>query len=144
MGTTLYEKDFHAWARQETEVIRAGQVTELDFEHIAEKLEAMTKSESRELTSRLAVLISHLLKWQLQLGKRSRSWRSTMDVQRTDIMDLLEDSPSLRHEIEKKIERAYTKARILAEAETGMECETFQETCPFLFSEIVNQDFWPD
>jgi hypothetical protein len=35
-------------------------------ENIAEELESMGRSDKRELESRLEVLLTHLLKWQLR------------------------------------------------------------------------------
>ena len=62
MGTP-YEKDVVAWAMEQAALLRAGQLSALDIEHIAEEIEDVGKSEKRELASRMAVLLSHLLKW---------------------------------------------------------------------------------
>ena len=56
----------------------------------------MVASEKREVRSRLALIVQHLLKWQYQPDLRSRSWRATLHVQRRDLLAVLEDSPSLR------------------------------------------------
>jgi hypothetical protein len=62
----LYERDFFAWANQQASLLRAGQFAQADVEHIAEEIESMGRSEKRELLSRLAILLMHLLKWQAQ------------------------------------------------------------------------------
>lgn len=61
-----YDLDFHAWILKNVELLRNGQLTEVDAEHIAEELESMGKRDLRQLRSRLQVLIMHLLKWQHQ------------------------------------------------------------------------------
>ncbi len=41
---------------------------------------ATAKADKRELLSRLKVLLMHLLKWQFQADKRSKSWKMTINV----------------------------------------------------------------
>lgn len=145
METTVeYENDFYSWLMKNAFLLRQRKFTEIDAENIAEELEAMGRSEKRELVSRLSVLIAHLLKWRYQAVKRSRSWKNTISTQRIDINDLLEDSPSLRHDIAEKIDRAYKKARIMAEDETGIDKKNFPASCPFSPEEIMNEDFLPE
>ncbi len=83
--SNLYDTDIVAWASQQAELLRSGQWSRLDLANIAEEIEDVGKSEQRELASRLAVLIGHLLKWQFQPEKRSRSWADTIDVQRARV-----------------------------------------------------------
>jgi len=139
-----YDKDFYLWLMKNAKLIREGKFSELDTEHIAEELEAMGKSEQRELISRLAVLLAHLLKWTFQTVRRTRSWKNTIATQRIDIIDLLEDSPSLQYEIEKKIAKAYERSRFMAENETGIDKNQFPVECPFSVDQILQQDFYPE
>jgi len=139
-----YEKDFYAWAMKNAEFVRQGQWGEIDHEHVAEELESMGRREKRELVSRLAVLLAHLLKWQSEPERRSESWKYTIETQREDISDLLEDSPSLCYETGEKLAKAYKKAVRLAVRETGMQKSVFPEICPFSFEQALNDDFFPD
>ncbi|MEC4817035.1 MAG: DUF29 family protein [Scytonema sp. PMC 1069.18] len=43
------------------------------------------------------MLFSHLLKWQYQPERRSKSWERTIREQRKRISLLLDDSPSLKY-----------------------------------------------
>lgn len=92
---TLHDRDFYAWTLQQASLLREGRLSEADIVHIAEELESMGASERRELTNRLAVLMAHLLKWQFQPELRGNSWRNTIDVQRYDVKELLEENPTL-------------------------------------------------
>lgn len=139
----VYEQDFHRWLTANVAIIREGQLGEIDAEHIAEELEAMGKRERRELVSRLTVLLAHLLKWEFQPSHRSRSWRNTLTVQRGELADLLEDSPSLRAELENYIDRAYSRARLLAEDETGLDAALFPAECPYALEAILDPAFLP-
>jgi hypothetical protein len=139
-----YEQDFYAWAIHNAELLRQGRLSEIDVEHIAEELECMGRSEKRELMRRLGVLLAHLLKWVYQPHRRSRSWRATIEGQREDLKALLEESPSLKPELEQKLNEAYRRAKIEAEKQTGIHKNRFPETCPFSLKEALDNDFWPD
>ncbi len=79
---TLYEEDFHEWALRNAELVRSGRIEEADWENIAEELEGMALSQRRELFNRLVVLMTHLLKWQLQTSQNAEpywSWRVTIN-----------------------------------------------------------------
>lgn len=90
-----YDKDFYAWILRNVALIRAGRLSEIDREHVAEELESMGKSEKRELINRLALLMMHLLKWEFQPERRGNSWRASIYHQRLKLKKLLEESPSL-------------------------------------------------
>jgi hypothetical protein len=138
-----YEKDFYAWTVHNTQLMRAGKLSEIDVEHIAEELESMGKSNKRELINRLAVLIAHLLKWQFQSGRRSKSWMLTIKNQRFEIEDLLSDSPSLKSEIAGQFEHAYQKALLLAAEQTGIDEKDFPSKCPFTLKQCLDAKFFP-
>ncbi len=71
---TSYESDVVAWAKEQAAFIRAGHFDQLDLAHIAEEIEDVGKSEQRELASRMAVLLAHILQWKFQPQKRCMSW----------------------------------------------------------------------
>jgi Domain of unknown function DUF29 len=48
MGTT-YEQDVVAWASEQAALLRAGKLSAIDIEHIAEEIEDVGRSEQREL-----------------------------------------------------------------------------------------------
>lgn len=144
MGNSLYEQDFHAWALQQAELLRTRQLDCADLDNIAEEIESMARSEKRELTSRLTVLLLHLLKWQYQPGFRSRSWQLTIKGQRRSVSRHMKENPSLKSYLDQSMSDAYGDATIEAQRETGLGAETFPVTCPFTFDQAINDDFWPD
>jgi hypothetical protein len=141
---SLYEQDFYAWANEQAALLRAGQLSAADIEHIAEEIESMGKTEKRELVNRLAVLLLHLLKWQYQPMLRGPSWRATIRIQRLDIARHLIDNPSLRAKHVEAIRDGYAKALIRASAETGLTEGTFPGTYPWSFDQLIEDDFWPE
>jgi len=138
-----YEKDFYAWTVHNAKLLREGKLSEVDIEHVAEEIESMGKNEKRELINRLAILIAHLLKWQFQEERRSNSWKYTIEEQRDEVLELLEESPSLKHEIEEKFDRAYRKAILWAATEMGVNKSLFKEECPYTLNKVLNKDFYP-
>lgn len=60
MGTA-YEADVIAWVNEQAVLLRSGNFTALDIEHIADEIEDVGKNEIREFSSRMAVLLSYLL-----------------------------------------------------------------------------------
>ena len=95
----LYDTDIVAWATQQAALLREGAWSALDIANIAEEIDDVGRSEKRELSSRLAVLLSHLLKWKFQPELRGNSWRATIAVQRRALTRKLAKSPSLKHQL---------------------------------------------
>ncbi|HEX3954075.1 MAG TPA: DUF29 domain-containing protein [Stellaceae bacterium] len=77
-NAAAYDEDFVEWTVEQTRLLRTGALSEIDIENLAEEIESMGRSTRRELRSRLAGLLTHLLKWQYQPGFRSRSWAGTI------------------------------------------------------------------
>ncbi len=140
---SLYEQDFYAWANEQAALLRAGDLTAADIINIAEEIESIGKTEQRELENRLAVLLSHLLKWQFQPMRRCPSWEATIRVQRRDLARHIDRNPSLKPQIADAISYAYENARIEAAAETGLLESTFPAPCSWSFEQIMDAQFWP-
>jgi Domain of unknown function DUF29 len=139
-----YDKDFYAWALESAELLRQKKFDQIDIEHIAEEIESMGKSNKRSLINHLSVLITHLLKCKFQAERRGTSWENTIERQRIDIQELLEESPSLKHEIELKFSLAYKRARLDASSEMGIKKNVLPEKCPFSLSQCLDNEFFPD
>ena len=135
----LYDEDFYEWTVRNAELLRCGRVSEADLVHIAEEIEDMGKRERREMLSRLAVLMAHLLKWQAQPERRSASWRGTIRVQRRDIGKLLEEMPSLRRFLKDNLPEAYERALTEAAVDTGLTEDVFPSTCPYSLDAILDE-----
>ena len=139
----LYERDFHAWLEDQAAKLRARSHNDIDWENLAEEVESVGRSQKRELRSRLARLVQHLLKWQFQPGRRSESWRSTISEQRTFIAGLLKDSPSLKKFPAEIFLDAYKDGRVEAIDETGMLATAFPKEPPFSIEQALDRRFLP-
>lgn len=143
MSVGLYEHDFYAWTHQQAALLRAGTLSGLDLDLIAEEIESMGRAEKRELVSRLAILLMHLLKWRFQPVGQCTSWRLTIKEQRRELLDHLADNPSLRRIIPQALESAYARAQITAARETSLPETTFPAQCPWTLEEIMAETFGP-
>lgn len=141
---TTYETDFYSWTQQQAGLLKAGRFSDADFENIIEEIESMGRSEKRELESRLAVLLQHLLKWKYQPARRGKSWELTIKWQRVDFLKVLRDNPGLKSKLAGLLIDAYQSAVIKASEETGIDESDFPTTCPWSFEEIANSLFYPD
>ncbi len=96
-----------------------------DYQDVEEGLEilldVMARAEKRAIRSQLIRLMAHIIKWQIQPEKRSRSWAATILNARSEIEAEQEYSPSLnRKHIEEIWAKAFGQAKKEAETETGI------------------------
>jgi hypothetical protein len=143
MGTS-YEKDVVAWAAEQAALLRAGKLSAIDIEHIAEEIEDVGKSQQRELNSRMSVLLAHLLKWQYQPARRGASWETTIKAQRLEVAYLLDEAPSLKSMLTDSAWMKVVWAKAIAQAvsETGL--NAFPEVCAWPVERILSQTFYPE
>ena len=59
-----------------------GRLDEVDAENVAEEILDVGSNEYDKLESALRVLLMHMLKWDHQPEKRTRSWENTIAIQR--------------------------------------------------------------
>ncbi|RCJ14916.1 hypothetical protein A6S26_09675 [Nostoc sp. ATCC 43529] len=140
----LYETDFVAWTKQTVQLIRDRQFDQVDWDAVIEEIDSLGRSERRELKSRLEVLLQHLLKWQYQSNLQSGSWQNTIDEQRNRIIDLLQESPSLKSYPEEVLAQCYHRGLKAASNETKLPIDTFPPECPYSIAQILDAEFLPD
>ena len=132
----LYERDYSQWAETMADLLASGNFTQLDIENLVEEVRDLSKRERDRLLSSLRLILHHLLKWDYQSNKRSRSWENTIGRERDNIGLYLEDSPSLvRYLDNESLEKIYRVARADAMRETGLE---LPEMCPYDIETVMN------
>lgn len=133
----LYEADEHAWLLRQIAALQAGHPHELDAPNLVEFLESMARRDVRELRSRLARLLQHMLKFTVQPGRASRSWAKTVLHQQAELRDIVEQA-SLRQEALHRLESAYELARRYAAIETGLPATAFPANNPWTLDEALH------
>jgi len=139
----LYDTDFSEWSVRNAELLRSGQFAEADLEHIAEEIEDLSKREHRGLKSAVTQIMLHLLKYQMQPARRSKSWLASIAKQRIRIEDILQQSPSLRPALPEILAQCYKSAVKLASIETGIARNQFPAVCPFTVEMLLDDEFPP-
>ncbi|ANV86367.1 DUF29 domain-containing protein [Picosynechococcus sp. PCC 7117] len=135
--STLYEQDFSQWAETMAELLENGQFSALDIENLVEEVRDLSKRERDRLLSSIRLILHHLLKWDHQPQKRSRSWQVTIERERNNIQQYLEDSPSLKRFLTQQwIDKAYVNARLNAIAETGID---MPKDCSYRLADVLDR-----
>ncbi len=147
VSNSAYERDYYAWVQEQVAALRERRPEALDWENLREEVEDLGKRERRDLRSRLEVILVHLLKWQFQAQKRSRSWEGSLAEQRLRAMDLLGENPSLKPQLPELTARAYQLACMAAASEMGLRKREWQRTfpaaCPWSVEQVLDEDFVP-
>lgn len=143
--SAAYDEDLYTWSMEQAALLRAGRIAEADVLNIAEEIDDVGKQEYYRLESALRVLLTHMLKWDYQPKRRSRSWWSSITVQRNQIRDLLDDNPGLKPRLESAVSRAYRNGRVEASAQTRLGLKTSPVDCPYSWQDIMERPVdWPD
>ncbi len=139
----LYETDFYAWIQEQANLLRDHQWSQLDLSNLIEEIESLGRQQRAELRNRLSVLIGHLLKWEYQPDRRSRSWLNTIRIQRIDTLELIEENPSLKPYLQEVLQKAYIKGIVLASGDTNLPVKTFPQDCLYTLDDILSDRFYP-
>jgi hypothetical protein len=90
-----YERDFYSWLMEQARLIREGRWSAIDRD-LAEEIESLGREQFNKLESALRGFLLHLLKWDFQPERRSRSWELSIKEQRIAVQDVLDDNPGQR------------------------------------------------
>jgi hypothetical protein len=133
----LYEQDYSQWAETMADLLASRSFIELDIENLVEEVRDLSKRERDRLLSSVRLILHHLLKWDYQPQKRSRSWQITIERERENLALYLEDSPSLkRYLCEEWVNKMYRTARLDANKETRVEMPV---DCPYSVKDILEK-----
>ena len=116
-----YDTDILIWSEHQAALLRrraTGELlneADLDWSNIAEEIESLGRSDRRELRSRVATILVHLIKLQASPAADPRAgWRVTVLEQRAGLRDVLRDSPSLTRTVAAVIAEEIEAAREIA------------------------------
>ena len=132
----LYEKDETAWLDAMAELASLEHCAGMDLPNLREYLTDMAASDRREVYSRLAVLLTHFLKWEFQPEHRGNSLRGTIREQRRELR-LRCASGTLWNHAEAVLRDAYSDALMQAVDETGLPLEAFPADNPWTLTHLL-------
>lgn len=136
-----YERDFYSWTFEQARLVREGRWEGVDRENVAEEIESLGREQFAKLESAIRVLLMHMLKWDHQPERRSRSWSLSIKVQRMRVARVLGQNPGLKPRIPEAVGEGYAQARVEAALETGLDEDVFPRRCLYSWDDIVGRDF---
>ncbi len=141
--TQIYDRDYHLWLEETAQLLKNRDFEQLDLENLIEEIETLGRNERNKLISSLRLIYQHLLKWQYQPEKRSKSWTDTIARERDNINDYIEDMPSLKRLLDapEAIAKAYSRGRRDAMKETGI--NNLPRECPFTIEQVLDSNYLP-
>lgn len=141
----LYEADYYSWTLEQAAALRAGAFAALDTHHLAEEMDDLGRETFKELESAYRLILIHMLKWDRQPERRSRSWAGTIKTQRLEADYVLRDNPGLRSRQSEALERSWRKARIKAAVEMRRAEAMLPADNPYTLQEMMDRPFdWPE
>ena len=141
--TSLYDRDLNLWLEEVIAQLKCGDFHNLDIENLVEELEGLAGRDKRELKSRLRTLLEHLLKrLYVNMPDCFNGWENTIREQRSQLEDILEQSPSLKAMWAETFDNAWRSAL----KNTRQEYRNFKFPDLWQFSRnidaMLNIDFW--
>lgn len=143
---TLYEVDYALWLDQTLEQVKNRQLEALDWENLAQEIEDLGIELRHKVDSYLKQLLIHLLLykyWTVERDRCASGWQDEIDNFRDELEFLLK-SKTLYNYFLTRIDAMYLKARIRTIKKTKLSSTIFPEQCPFLVSELLDFDFYPE
>lgn len=104
----------------------------------------MGKRHRRAHLASYLVLMAHLLKWQYQPQRRSRSWSGTIERERLRIERREEQSRILERAAWSELQSVYARARQEAALQTELPLTVFPVTCPYTMFQLRDRHFMPE
>jgi hypothetical protein len=133
--------DLYGWVEQQVALLRAGRAAEIDAGLVAEELQDVGSEQFDKLESALCIVLLHMLKWDQQPSRRTRSWQLSIAAQRLQVNKVLRRNPGLKSRIDEALADAYQQSRIEAARETRLALSRFPPDCPYAWAEITERAF---
>jgi hypothetical protein len=111
----LYEEDIVLWSEEQARALRAAALSganlPIDWENVAEEIEALGRSERSTLASHINTIIEHLARLDASPATDPRKgWIETILRTRDNIENVLESSPRLKRSVEEIIAAEHPRA----------------------------------
>lgn len=141
----LYDSDFYSWALEQARALQEHRIEDLDWENLAEEVADLARSERRTFRSQCARIIEHLLKFTFspptEVERNSRLWRLSLIEARSELAELLAESPGLRPSVGELFKASWRKGRLEALKAMEIPEHTIPEAPLWSFDEVMDESF---
>ena len=140
---SLYEEDILLWVEDTVAKLKAGDFKHLDLENLIEEVESLGISQHKELLSRLAVILAHILKRvYVHSPYDYNGWERTISTQRIHLQVLLKKVPSLKTHWDSSLEDAWEIA--LKTVQGDYPAVEFPDRFPYPtdVDTLLNKKYW--
>lgn len=142
---SLYEQDLALWIDDVVAKLKARDFDNLDIDNVIEEIDALGKSQRREVKSRLQTLLAHILKrLYVDSPLDYNGWERTIREQRKELRLLFEQSPSLKGYYTEVFDNAWQSA--LSEVQQEYKKTDFPQMWKFSsnIDSIINNNYWEE
>ena len=141
-----YEKDVYGWTVATISLIKQRKFNELDIDNLIEEIESMGKQQIAQLKSYLIIFIEHVLKIKYAhtnvLQRNQYKWENSLKNQTLNILEHIEENPSLQKEFSAIAVKAYNHALLSVKScydkYGDIDFDRIPEECPYTQESIDN------
>ncbi len=142
---TRYDADPYTWALEQAALLREGREDGLDRINLADEITDLAHYLAGKLRSDLTRVLQHLIKWDAQPERRSRTWQLSIREHRRRTERHLANAPGLRSVLSKTIQEAYEDARDKALKEMNLPDKDVPEVNLYTWDDIMTREItWPE
>lgn len=136
-----YADDYAAWVEHQLLLLRERRVDEIDYENLIDEFGDLSKLYRNRLETAIERILTAMLVWDTAPARRTRKLAIDISLGRSDVEDLIRESPSILRSIAVSIERAYRFARINASGELDLPLKKLAELCPYSRTDVSERPF---
>ncbi|MEI7610765.1 MAG: DUF29 domain-containing protein, partial [Rhodospirillaceae bacterium] len=143
MTASLHKTDYWDWSREQAALLKAGRLSEIDADLLAEEIEEMGNEIRAASFSFIIRILEHLLKLRYSTQDRYvRHWRAEVSNFRDELDERLTKS------IENQIDLADLYRRAARRVGYKMTEKGFADrvpaACPWTLDQVRDEDYWPE
>lgn len=145
----LYETDFYQWTQETLRQIQERDIEHIDWDNLAEEVEALGRAEKRAVKSFTIQLLIHLLLLEYWTWRREYyigGWESVITTFRLQLTQILESKVLFNYFVA-ELESSYDLAKRLSNnkyRKEDLNAPSFPEQCPYTVEQLLDLEFFPE
>jgi hypothetical protein len=143
---SLYDSDYNLWVLETVKLLQEGNFNQIDLDNLIEEVLDLSRRDKHKIKSLLRRLFEHLLKltyWESAKDYSKAHWEGEIINFRQQIIDELEDSPSLKRYLSEVFNECYQDGRKIAAKKSRLPLNTFPESPIGNVEQILDENWLP-